>query len=58
MGAVRSPAGTASVCSLPVVGPEWLAGWARPATGDSSKAEQCESSMEELWALVGAHVTL
>lgn len=54
MGAMRAPAGTTSVYSVPVVGPEWLAGWAHPVTGDSSKTVQCERSMEVLWALVDA----
>lgn len=58
MGTMRAPVGTTSVCSIPVVGPEWLAGWAHPVTGYSSKTVQCGRSMEVLWALVGAHMTL
>lgn len=48
MGTMRAPVGTTSVCSIPVVGPEWLAGWAHPVTGYSSKTVQCGRSMEVL----------
>ena len=41
MGTMRAPVGTTSVCSIPVVGPKWLAGWAHPVTGYSSKTVQC-----------------